>query len=241
MNSMLLIYLVITVISVTGFVFIFWRAGYWNKLLVKLSIVEEHTAVNDAVNSWRTCLEQLDVHADIVFLGDSITRNGDFRSFFPTKRICNLGCAGDSILNIADRVSMIPTVQPRTVIVMGGINSLASRTLKQSLRHYERLLENLSKNQPCKQVIILSVLPVSADSHFCNNKKIVAFNAAIKGMAEAKKYIYIDLFSQYAKDGSLPAEYSEDGLHLKPDCYTIWANAVSQYIGSDRAGAGTSP
>lgn len=230
MNWILPICLFITAMTAAGSIFVFWRAGYWRKLLIKLNLVEEHTMMNDTVNSWRTCLEQLDVQADVVFLGDSITRNGDFHSLFPTKRICNLGCAGDSILNIADRVSMIPIVQPRTVIVMGGINTLASRTLKQSLRHYERLLEDLSTKQPCKQVIILSVLPVSADSRFCNNKKITAFNTAIKAMAETRDYIFIDLFTQYAKAGSLPPEYSEDGLHLKPDCYRIWADAIAPYI-----------
>ena len=220
----------IAAIAVVGFVYVFCRAGYWHQLLIKLDLIQERTSMNDAVNSWRTCLEQLDVHADVVFLGDSITRNGDFRSLFPTQRICNLGCAGDRILDIADRVSMIPVVRPRTVFVMAGINTLSCRTLKQALRHYSQLLEQLSKQQPCKQVVILSVLPVSADSRFCNNKKILAFNREIRQMAEARNYVYIDLFSQYAQDGCLPPEYSEDGLHLKPDCYTIWADAVAQYI-----------
>ena len=233
MNSVLLIFALITFASFAGFCFTFWRAGYWSKLLVKLNIMEEHTEINDAINSWRTCLEQLDIQADVVFLGDSITRNGDFHAFFPDKRICNLGCAGDSILNIADRVSMIPTVRPRTLIVMAGINTLASRTLKQSLAHYERLLDDLSKKQPCKQIIILSVLPVSANSKFCNNKKIIAFNEGIKKMAEARKYTYVDLFSQYAQDGSLPTTYTEDGLHLKSDCYEIWAKAVAEYVNCD--------
>ena len=225
-----LLCIVFASVFMIAFLACFCRAGYFNKLLIKLGLVAEKPPVLDAVNSWHTCLEQMNVQADIVFLGDSITRNGDFRSFFPAKRICNLGCAGDSILNIVARVPMIPTVGPKTVVVMAGINTLASRSLRQSLQHFQLLLDALGQNCPHSDVIILSVLPVHAKSRYCNNRKITLFNTAIQQLAQSRGYSYVDLFSLYAENGSLPEYHSSDGLHIHPSSYNIWAKAISPYI-----------
>ena len=41
---------------------------------------------------------------------------------------------------------------------------------------------------------------------------------------------YLDLYSQYAVDGLMPAEKTVDGLHLRPKGYSLWYSFLRQTI-----------
>ena len=58
--------------------------------------------VEKCLQAWTNSLRQMNVKADIVFFGDSLTYYGDFASIFPAKVVCNLGLRGDTIQGMID-------------------------------------------------------------------------------------------------------------------------------------------
>lgn len=114
--------IIFNILLLFAIIFLSVHGRYIDKAKVKFGIKKWRPDLSYicAVNGWRNCLEQMDVNADIVFFGDSITRNFDFRRYFPGYIILNLGIGGDNILSMSERTNMISSVHPIKIFIMGG-------------------------------------------------------------------------------------------------------------------------
>ncbi len=230
----------VEVLTLFAFLFIFFRADYDTKLLVKLglkdTIAVPSTGTEPEVNwtavGWNNCLEKLDYDADIVFFGDSITRNSDFRTFFPHKKIVNLATPGDSLSDITKRVDGVAAVSPEQVFVLGGINGLRDHNIATRVQEYKDLLKKLRDAVPNATIYVQSVLPISVEKQqeICQNQTIIAFNKELEKLCDGKNTLFVDLFSVYQKDGSLPPQHTSDGVHLLKESYDVWADVIKEYI-----------
>lgn len=198
-----------------------------------------HTTNKSTISSWNSCLGKLDIDADIVFFGDSLTTRYDWQKEFPEKKVVNLGLNGDSILDMIQRVYMLDTVKPEKIFMMAGINSLKNESkLDKYYNQYKDLCEKIRETTPSSDLYIISVLPVSSsqDNRFLggirgvNNSFIVKFNTKIQQYAEQNNLTYIDIYPYYEKDGSLNPDFSEDGLHITTDAYQFWIDAIREYV-----------
>lgn len=223
---------VLFLLASLAFLLVFHRAGYDNKLLVRFGLAEPEHQQNLAVFGWNNTLMKLRYDADVVFFGDSITADSDFQSYFPNVKILNSGYYGDTLTGMVDRVEGIAGVKPEMVFIMGGINGLTDYNVDTSIQSYERLLDELQWQLPDTGIIIQSVLPVSyaREHRLLHNETIVQFNAQLYALAQERGCGYLDLHSLYVKDGELNPEFTRDGLHLSQDAYSIWANALKQYL-----------
>ena len=178
------------------------------------------------------CLNQLHITADIVFLGDSLSHHGNFDSLLPEYRVCNLGVPDDTIQGMRNRLNEVYSVSPRKIFVMGGINTLSKYNWKKSLSIYESLLNDLKKYFPESNICIQSLLPVSKnfEKFYISNDLIRKYNSKLSDIVRNYGFTYIDLFTAYSKDGYLNEEYTIDGLHLKPDSYTLWVDIIHKYL-----------
>lgn len=227
--------IIITVIAAAGWlaaVALAGKAGYLTKILVKLGLQEQKQKINWTAFSWDSCLQKLEYKADAVFFGDSIIRGGDFHKMFPNKKIVNLGCSGDTLSGMINRLSMVQAVDPEKVFFMGGINGLTEHNLSNCIKKYAQLLEQLKKTAPNAQLYVHSLLPIAKEKekHICKNATIRRFNDAIRAIAEEKGAIYIDLQPYYAKDGFMNPDLTIDGLHLYPESYEKWMHVLAQYM-----------
>lgn len=235
-NKWLKIYAILTsicaILILAAFCFVFHRAGYDTKLLVKLGLREPVAETNWAVVSWNNTMEKLNYDADVVFFGDSITRGSDFRAYFPESKIVNLGYSGDTLDGMLTRVSSVAAVTPEKVFIMGGINGITDKNIDQSIVTYSKLIEMLIATVPNSEIYIQSVLPISStrESWFLSNKTIVEFNRKLAQLALEKDATYIDLYSLYEVNGEMNPELTTDGIHLHPDAYALWADAIAKYM-----------
>ncbi len=218
-----------------AFVIVFHHAGYDTKLLVKMGLKEQSGEISWAVYSWNNCIQKLGYDSDIVFFGDSITCGSDFRYYFRDKRIVNLGYSGDSLSGMINRVSMIEALSPEKVFILGGINGLTDYNIEKCVKKYEILLDSIRTALPNTEIYVQSVLPISTNrevtlTNICHNASIVKFNDEIRGLAEERKVVYVDLFSLFVLDGEMNPDLTTDGVHLKPEAYGIWADAIRTYI-----------
>ena len=131
-----------------------------------------------------------------------------------------------------DRVSMIRAVSPEQVFVMGGINRLEDGNTEQCLEQYSALLNSIAETVPDADIYLQSVLPVSAGKEraVCHNTTIIRFNEGIKKLADERGLTYIDLYSLYELNGEMDPSLTVDGVHLQPEAYKRWADAIRIYI-----------
>ena len=223
---------VIAIVFIVAFIIVFHKAGYDKKVFFKLGLSEQKKPSNYAIENWNDTLRKLDYDSDIVFFGDSITRKSDFRKNFPDKKIVNLGCSGDSIADMMERVQMIKAVSPKQVFLLCGINGLSDSNVSKCIISYDKLLNAIEKEVPSATIYIQSILPISKGNErkLCHNSTIEQFNLELKELANSHKIAFIDLYSLYVVNGELDPQSTEDGLHLLPDAYEKWANAISCYI-----------
>lgn len=134
---------------------------------------------------------------------------------------------------MTDRVSMITTVSPDKLFVLGGINSLRDDTLQQSVSEFEGLLARI-QSECNTDVYVMSVLPISsakASSVGCSAKTIVSFNAEVKSLAGKYGFAYIDLFTYFADvKGRMLPELTTDGVHLTDEGYALFISLISDFI-----------
>lgn len=182
---------------------------------------------------WNNCLEQMEVDVDIVFYGNSITKQSNFRKYFPDRKICNLGIGGDDLNGLYRRIEMIRTVHPEKVFVMGGINDSKWIHPDTFSVQYERMLRSMRDSLPAEtDIFIQSLLPVNHKVYdkYADNMKIKRLNEIIKSISTKYKTRYIDLYSLYEENGEMPDSLTIDGIHLKPYHYKKWADAISTFI-----------
>ena len=184
----------------------------------------------DCVNSWNNCISKLDMEADVVFFGDSETAGGDWQKAFPDVKSINLGYIGEDVKGMLRRVDAIKAVKPKKVFLMAGINGLQQQTMEDFEFWYAALVDAIRNAVPDAELYIESILPVTSYSDYCDNSKIREANTILQRMAIERNIPYIDVYSAYAQDGALPETMSYDGLHLTEDAYSIWYNAIKEYI-----------
>ena len=223
----------LTVLSIFAFMLVFIKAGFFDKLLVKYGFRKKRIGTNWTAFSWESCLAKLAYKADVVFFGDSLTRGGDFHKICKNSSVVNLGCSGDTLAGMIGRASTVQMLSPQKVFIMGGINGLTDYNVLTSVSTYEDLLESMEKLLPAAKFYIQGLLPLSAARARklrCSNSAIVKYNEALKVLANKRGHIYIDLFSLYLRNGELDPEVTVEGLHLKPEGYERWYQAVEQYL-----------
>ena len=223
----------IAALFAAAFILLFIKAGFWDKMLVKFGVRKKRTTMNWTAFSWESCLVKMGCKADIVFFGDSLSRGGDFHLYCGDRRLINLGCSGDTLAGMVGRVSSVQVLTPKKVFVMGGINGLNNYNMAMSVSSYADLLDALEKALPDTKIYIQSLLPLThskAKSLRCSNTTIEAFNRNIQTLAQKRGHEYINLFPLYLKDGELDPAITVEGLHLKPEGYAPWYQAIIPYL-----------
>ena len=121
---------------------------------------------------------------------------------------------------------------PTDVFLLIGINDLGSgRTPEVMEAGYREILEQVKKKAPAVRVHVQSVLP-TRDRYAKHNANVIDFNSRLPKLAKEFGYDYLDLHTLMADDkGELKAEFTADGLHLKPDAYKIWKAEVERVMG----------
>lgn len=176
-------------------------------------------------------MDKLDYDADVVFFGDSIIAGSNFQNAFPDRDIIEFGLPGDSLSGMLERADMIKSVSPEKIFIMGGINSIRNGK-DMTLSAMRELLQTVKDENPEAELYVMSILPISAEKEkeVTTNEEIADFNTDLQEMASQMEVIYIDLFSLYIKDGCMNPDLTKDGIHLEEDAYSIWEDAISEYI-----------
>lgn len=220
---------------------IFFKTDVCQKIIYKIGFGENPSMVNKrkiefrCIQGWENTLYKMNVDADIVFFGNSITYESNFQQVFPDLKIVNMGCNKDIIDDLINRAFMIKSVHPKKIFVMGGINNFNATPLDEFKIKYETLVDSIRIYNPGANIFLQSILPVNPTKGVgkiyvdCVNK-IKDANKIIEKISRNSNCTYIDLFSAYQVNDTLPQKYTRDGLHLYPKYYDIWADVIKPFV-----------
>jgi lysophospholipase L1-like esterase len=156
----------------------------------------------------------------IVFLGDSITRNGDWESWFPDVTAVNLGIGGDTTDDVLQRLDAVVEAQPDAILLLIGTNDLGTRqSVEHLVRNIQSMLVQLRRELPGTRMLVQSILPRSRE--FAD--RVQEANIHLRQFAATVHAQYLDLWPAFAEhDGEINPAYSDDRLHLTSAGYEAW-------------------
>ncbi|MEM6754300.1 MAG: GDSL-type esterase/lipase family protein [Cyanobacteria bacterium P01_C01_bin.38] len=171
----------------------------------------------------------------IIFLGDSLTDEGEWIELLGNTNILNRGISGDTTRRVLNRLDEIIRIKPKQIFLMIGINDFVNekKSIEQVFNKYKIILEEFKTKIPQTEVFIQSVLPVNNNLtyYFQDNQKVIKFNLKLQELAKEFNHQYIDVFYKLAdSENQLDAKYTTDGVHLNGKAYLIWKEAVEKYV-----------
>lgn len=181
---------------------------------------------------WDNTIKKLHEDFDIVFFGNSITCGSDFQSYFPDKKIINLGYPGDNITGMQRRIPMLKKANPKKIFIMAGTNDIFHVNADELAERYIHLLSEIQDSLPQSKIYIQSIMPMNPDMKpgVPSDAKIRLANLRLEKLAKSNNITFINLYKEYVKDGKLPIQYTKDGIHLHPEHYDKWADEIRQYV-----------
>lgn len=172
---------------------------------------------------------------EIIFIGDSLTDQGEWAELLGNNNIRNRGISGDTTDGVLNRLNEITASQPQKLFLMIGANDLwnEQKPASEIAQTYRLILEKIQQQTPETQVFIQSLLPMNTLQYpiSVNNSDIIAVNRHLQNLARDFSYTYIDLHQHFTNDQKqLDPLYTIDGVHLNGKGYLNWAKIVTPYV-----------
>jgi lysophospholipase L1-like esterase len=137
-----------------------------------------------------------DDRSPVLFLGDSITEQGDWDTWLPDEHTLNQGIGGDTTDGVLTRLDAVVAEQPEVIVLLIGTNDFGNHraSAEHVVRNVETILVTLRRELPGVRLLLVSILPRQAE--------------------------YATKIEQALADGDhLDARFTEDGLHLTEEGY----------------------
>lgn len=173
----------------------------------------------------------------ILFIGNSITDGGEWSELFHDIKVKNRGISGDVTEGVLNRLKTITGAKPAKVFLLIGINDLGKAVpAGQVVASIFRIVDSLHHASPATRVYVQSLLPVNPafkkfPGHTDKTAQINDVNSQLFRAAKKQGYTYIPLHDHFADTkGFLKARYTNDGLHLTGEGYTLWEHIVFPFV-----------
>ena len=188
---------------------------------------------------------------DVAFVGDS--RTDGFRLYSGLDRGTYFCVTGETVASATDmqnwktedgkKISLADAVAAADcgkIYLMLGVNELGWNGTDIFRTHAGNLLQRLRADHPDAEIVVQSLLPVSAEQDakgsYVNNQRILVYNQVWMELAEANGCDYVNAAEAVTgEDGCLPENMSFDGIHLNRAGCHAWLD----YLRTHSVGEGT--
>jgi lysophospholipase L1-like esterase len=171
----------------------------------------------------------------VIMLGDSITEGCEWAEMLGRGDVLNRGIGGDTSAGVLRRLDDVLALKPAAVCLMIGINDLGNRTPVADVAGNCRSILDALLAAGVPRLVVQSVLPlrrVAANPYraIVSDADIAALNSALRRLAADHGAAYLDLHTLLSRPDGLPAEYTNDGLHLTGAAYRVWAAQLAPFL-----------
>ncbi len=155
----------------------------------------------------------------------------------------NRGVGGyrtDDMLPIVDLC--VTQLMPSKVFINIGTNDLSdpNEPIEAMIDRYDRILAQIERDVPGVRIYMMAYYPINYDAAadfmkpgllVRTNEKIAAANEQVAQLAARRGHRYIDVNAPLKDElGRLKAEYTTEGMHIKPEGYRSIFPAIVKYV-----------
>jgi beta-glucosidase len=180
-------------------------------------------------------------HADLLFIGDSITQGWDdegrlvWDTYYGRRQAVNLGFSGDCTEHVLWRLQQgeLVGIAPKLAVVMIGTNNTGARQdpPADTAAGIEAILTALRTRLPKTKILLLAVFPRSASADDPLRRLNAAINDRIRAYADQRQIFFLDLGPRFLdSQGRLFEEVMPDALHLSERGYRLWAEGMEDMV-----------
>ena len=170
-----------------------------------------------------------EVNPEIIFTGDSITRNGGiwaFRIYRYNLRTINIAKGGFDTDGVKYITLRAMRSNPKAIFIMSGRNDMPinykAGNARLSIAEFKEILD--AANQKRIMVFVTSTLYRADEQH---PEIVDALNNYLKDYCNKNGQVYLDLNAKLSKRGKLCKEFTTDGCHVNENAYDIWAGMIT--------------
>lgn len=166
--------------------------------------------------------------ADMIFIGDSITRNwlgpgkAVWDANFAPRNALDFGIGGDQTQHVLWRMNNYPIgrLHPKVAVVLIGTNN-THNTPEEIAAGVKAILDKTQAMYPGIKIILNSIMPNKRA-----NDLMMAANAIIRTYADSQNIFYLDLVPLMPPVGDNFKGLGPDHLHPDASGYQIWTDAL---------------
>lgn len=165
-----------------------------------------------------------DDRSPVLFLGDSITEQGDWDTWLPDEHTLNQGIGGDTTDGVLTRLDAVVAEQPEVIVLLIGTNDFGGHraSAEHVVRNVETALVTLRRELPGVRLLLVSILPRQSEYA----AKIEQANRHLRQFVATCHAQYLDAWPALADGDHLDARFTEDGLHLTEDGYRAFVGEL---------------
>ena len=183
----------------------------------------------------------------ILFVGSSLMEMFPIEDFIKERNlnlvIYNRGVGGyrtEDLLRAMD--ICIFELSPSRIFINIGTNDLSDPdcSISQMIANYDTILTMIQERIPNVELYLMAYYPVNYDAaanymkpclRIRDNARINAANEEAARLAEKHHARYIDVNDPLKdSDGNLKAEYTIEGMHIKPEGYLAILDNIMEYV-----------
>ena len=178
-------------------------------------------------------------NVDMLLIGDSITHGWEgagqkvWGEYYAPRNAVNLGIGGDHTQHVLRRLDNgnIKGISPKLAMLMIGTNNSGSNTPEEIADGVKVIVEKLRAKLPKTKILVLAIFPRGPNNDDPLRQVNMKANKLIAKLADGDMVEYLDIGDKFlTADGTLTKEVMPDLLHLTPDSYKIWAEAVEPSV-----------
>lgn len=182
-------------------------------------------------------IKKMDGHIDVAFVGDSITArwrgNENWQKHWGSYRAVNMGIGGDQTQHVLWRLQNgdLEGYKAKLFVVMIGTNNLWDKKAEPAdvAAGVKAVIDLIQSKQPQAKILLMSILPTGEKPNPGREKRM-AVNELISKF-HGGQVEYMDITAKYLQaDGTISKEVMHDFLHLAPQGYDIWAEAIGAKV-----------
>lgn len=174
--------------------------------------------------------------AKMIFIGDSITQGWEgsgkevWAKYYAPRQALNLGIGSDHTQHVLWRLDHgnLEGLNPRVAVVLIGVNNLPveSNTPRMVLEGVIAVMHKLREKLPETRILLLGIFPFREDFDL-QRAKALHINQALRKLDDGTWVHFLDFGHLFIEpDGTISKSMMPDFVHLTPNGYRLWAEAM---------------
>jgi lysophospholipase L1-like esterase len=173
----------------------------------------------------------------LLFVGDSITnrwRTADalWQERFGAYHPANFGIEGDKTENVLWRFDNgeLDVIKPKVVVLLIGTNNIGYPE-DDIVKGDKKVVAEIHRRLPDTKVLLIGIFPRARAANDPVRAKIKNINAQLAKLDDGDETRFLDFGAKLLDaEGNLTAAISPDAVHLAPQSYKIWADAMQPLL-----------